>query len=341
MNCPQCHTKVPDAFSFCPQCGTQVRAAQSAGKALDKVNLVLIGLLAVNVVGSVFVIGGISRKNRTEPESSVAEMLPEETTAAPETTAPPETTEEAPDTTEQTAAQTTVKEKTTAPPDASAAETQAATTKTTTKTQQQVIVYEPEEPSTSPADYYARLGSMPFEIGEGEDAFLPAGLYTRADNHDGKALIEDDAKQVMLELPIDWDAADLFCGTEEDDNGTSDSTYRYIADAFPVPGFYDLQLPAAVDLYIHNGTAAHGSHLRAVDYRFGNHADYDGQYIWSEDEIAEFFYDIADYADGIYGGHEEIGDSLIAHYRYADGALDIGYYLRSSGCVLWISRAND
>lgn len=154
MNCPQCHTKVPDAFSFCPQCGTNVRISRSEGKALDKVNLVLIGLLVVNVVISVFVIGGIIQKKRTEPETSAVEMLPEETTAPSEETA---------------------------------AETQAATKKITSRPQQQVIVYESEEPSTSPADYYARLGAMPFEIEEGEDAFLPAELYTRADNHDGAA----------------------------------------------------------------------------------------------------------------------------------------------------------
>ena len=146
----------------------------------------------------------------------------------------------------------------------------------------------------------------------------------------------------MLNLPVNWgNDADIFCGTSPDDNGTSNSTYRYIAGAFPVPGFSDLQMPAAIDLYIHNGTAAHGNHLRAIDYRFGNHPDYSGPYIWTRGEIESYFNALTNYADTLYGGHEVISDSTLCHYRYRNGALDIGYYERSGKYILWISRSND
>lgn len=347
MNCPQCRAKVPDKFLFCPQCGTPVsgRTAKSAGAGatLNTVNLVLIGLLAANVIGGAFVAGGLIKKNQSAPETSVAEDIPVTTEAPPETTALPETTE-SPETADITTEKT---EKATAPKTtkttAKTTEKAAVTTKTSTKQQQQqqAGVSEPAQPSTSSSDYFAALGPMPFEVGYRDDPFLLPGIYTRASNHDGQALSEADARQAMMDLPVYWEDADIFCGTEDDDNGTSNSTYRYIANAFPVPGFSDLQLPAAVDLYIHNGTAAHGSHLRAIDYRFANHPDYGGQYIWTEDEIAGYFYSLAAYADGLYGGHEDVNDSLIAHYRYMDGALDIGYYQRSGGYVLWISRSND
>lgn len=351
MKCPQCHAKVPDKFLFCPQCGAPVRgAAAGAEKTLNAVNLLLIGLLAANMIGSVFIIGGLSKKNHTTPDTSIAEDLQEDIPvtieAAPETTTPPDTTEVPETTTENTehtkkttAAKTT---KTTAKTTEQAVVTTKTSTKTTVKQQQQqVIEYEPAAPSTSSADYFASVGPMPFESGYRDDPFLLPGIYTRASNHDGQALSEAEAKQAMMDLPIYWDDADIFCGTEDDNNGTSNATYRYLANAFPVPGFSDLQLPAAVDLYIHNGSGEHGSHLRAIDYRFANHPDYGGQYIWTEDEIAGYFYSLAAYADGLYGGHEDVDDSLTAHYSYPDGGLDIGYYQRSSGYVLWISRSND
>ncbi|MBR4200062.1 MAG: hypothetical protein IKQ91_02145, partial [Oscillospiraceae bacterium] len=206
---------------------------------------------------------------------------------------------------------------------------------------QQQPADDPPAPSTNPADYYASLGGMPFIPGNGDDPFLLPGIYTRESNSDGQALSEADAKWAMQQLPVYWNAAEIFCGTEPDDNGTSNSTFRYVCDAFPVPGFNDLMLPGAIDLYIHNGTTAHGSHLRAIDYRFGNHPDYGGQYIWSENDIAGFFDNLTQYADSLYGGHEDVNDSLIRHYRYNDGNLDIGYYRNGSGTVLWISRSNN
>ena len=200
---------------------------------------------------------------------------------------------------------------------------------------------EPQQQTTADA-YYATLGGMPFVCGNNGDPFLPPGLYTKADNNDGKAQSEADAKQAMLSLPVNWgNDADIFCGTTPDDNGTSNSTYRYITNAFPVPGFSNLQMPAAIDLYIHNGTAAHGNHLRAIDYRFGNHPDYSGPYIWTRGEIESYFNALTEYADGLYGGHEQISDSTLGHYRYRNGALDIGYYERNGKYILWISRSND
>lgn len=275
------------------------------------------------------------------------------TTKATTTTEKTTKTTKATTTTEKTTKKTT--EKTTAKTTAKSAKKTKTTassakkedTKTTAKQeqQQQQVVQQPaqqEQQSTLTSDYYAKLGAMPFVCGNNGDPFLPPGMYTKAANEDGSAQSEADAKQAMLNLPINWgNDADIFCGTTPDDNGTSNSTYRYIADAFPVPGFADLQMPASIDLYIHNGTAAHGSHLRAIDYRFGNHPDYSGPYIWTRAEIESYFKQLTEYADSLYGGHEQISDSTLGHYRYRNGALDIGYYERNGRYILWISRSND
>ena len=194
----------------------------------------------------------------------------------------------------------------------------------------------------SASDYYKTLGPVPFHSYDSGDPFLPTGLYTRSDNHDGRAQSEEQAKQAMMQLGVDWGKNhDLYCGDTEDASGSTNSTYRYIADAFPVPGYSDLMLPAAVDLYIHNGDATQGSYLRAVDYRFGNHVDYTGKYVWTREEIEKIFNGVADYADGVYGGHTVVPDSNLAHYDYYDGVLSIGYYEAGGKYVLWISRAND
>ncbi len=276
------------------------------------------------------------------------------TTKATTTTEKTTKTTKATTTTEKTTKKTT--EKTTAKTTAKSAKKTKTTassakkedTKTTAKQeqqQQQQVVQQPaqqEQQSTLTSDYYAKLGAMPFVCGNNGDPFLPPGMYTKAANEDGSAQSEADAKQAMLNLPINWgNDADIFCGTTPDDNGTSNSTYRYIADAFPVPGFADLQMPASIDLYIHNGTAAHGSHLRAIDYRFGNHPDYGGPYIWTRAEIESYFKQLTEYADSLYGGHEQISNSTLGHYRYRNGALDIGYYERNGRYILWISRSND
>lgn len=279
------------------------------------------------------------------------------TTKATTTTEKTTKTEKATTTTEKTTKKTTEKttEKTTAKTTKASKKTKTTAssakkedTKTTAKQeqQQQQVVQQPvqqeEQQSTLTSDYYAKLGPMPFVCGNNGDPFLPPGMYTKAANEDGSAQSEADAKQAMLNLPVNWgNDADIFCGTTPDDNGTSNSTYRYIADAFPVPGFADLQMPASIDLYIHNGTAAHGSHLRAIDYRFGNHPDYGGPYIWTRAEIESYFKQLTDYADSLYGGHEQISDSTLGHYRYRNGALDIGYYERNGRYILWISRSND
>lgn len=291
----------------------------------------------------------------------------EAVTTEPETTAAPQTTTEKPkETTAKTTAQTTEKttkettakattkttKQTTAKTTKTTAKTTAKTTKTTAKTTpaptkkteprtQPPPDPAPQEPAgTTAGDYYAALGGMPFTVGNGDDPFMLPGLWTRASNSDGRACSEDVAKQAMLDLPVYWgDDYDIYCGTKEDNNGTADSTYRYITDAFPIPGYSDLQMPAAVDLYIHNGT--HGDYLRAIDYRFGNHADYSGPYVWTYDDIADIFYHIADYADSLYGGHESVDDSNFEHYRYNGGALAMGFYEKNGRNVLWISRAND
>ncbi len=279
------------------------------------------------------------------------------TTKATTTTEKTTKTEKATTTTEKTTKKTTEKttEKTTAKTTKASKKTKTTAssakkedTKTTAKQeqQQQQVVQQPvqqeEQQSTLTSDYYAKLGPMPFVCGNNGDPFLPPGMYTKAANEDGSAQSEADAKQAMLNLPVNWgNDADIFCGTTPDNNGTSNSTYRYIADAFPVPGFADLQMPASIDLYIHNGTAAHGSHLRAIDYRFGNHPDYGGPYIWTRAEIESYFKQLTDYADSLYGGHEQISDSTLGHYRYRNGALDIGYYERNGRYILWISRSND
>jgi hypothetical protein len=246
-----------------------------------------------------------------------------DTTAVTETTAQPETT---------TVPETTV---------SAAKSTEATTTAKQTETSV-VTTAAPASDGNSSADYYKTVGAIPFHTYDSGDPFLPPGLYTRSDNRDGAALSEAAAKEAMLHLNIDWGKDfDLYCGDTPDEGGSSNSTYRYLANAFPVPGYSDLQLPAAIDLYIHNGDAVQGSYLRAVDYRFCNHDDYTGKYVWTKDEIAKIFTGISEYADGVFGGHTVVNDTNLAHYDYYEGALSIGYYERGGKYVLWISRAND
>ncbi|GEM_PF-6228330 len=339
-------------------------------KPLNVPNLVLCGILAANLIGGAVIFNGIRQKKAAPPQTSVAEVSeaaaattvteapaeitvteteavttePETTTKTPEVTTAKTTNATTAKTTKATTAQTTAKttkqttSKTTKP---TTAKTTAAPTKKTEPRTQPPADPQPAEPSgTTADDYYATLGRMPFSVGNGGDPFMLPGLWTRASNDDGNACSEDTAKQAMLDLPINWgDDYDIYCGTKEDNNGTADSTYRYIANAFPVPGYNDLQMPAAVDLYIHNGTQ--GNYLRAIDYRFGNHTDYTGPYVWTYDDIANIFYNIADYADSLYGGHETVSDNNFEHYRYNGGALDMGFYEKNGRNVLWISRAND
>ena len=332
MKCPNCRAVVPKQYKFCPKCGLSVKAARQSGR--YRFNLFVICLLGVIVISGGVIARTLLKHHQPKPqsfftaESSESEQkesvttLPAVTTAA-ETTEPPAESEPSE---EQTDVQTTMETQQTTPAATPAPETEPA----------------PQEDGNTPADYYKTLGAMPFHEYDSGDPFLPTGLYTRADNRDGSALKEADAKNAMMKLGVDWGKnADLYCGDTPDESGMSNSTYRYIADAFPVPGYSDLQLPAAVDLYIHNGDAAQGSYLRAVDYRFCNHDDYTGKYVWDQAEIAKIFAGIAEYADGVYGGHTEIADSNLVHYNYRDGALSIGYYEQSGKYVLWISRAND
>ena len=378
--CPQCGTHVRDVAGnpIVPE-GTQapveLPTAPKAKKALNVPNLVLCGVLAANLIGGAVIFNGVRQKKNAAPDDKIAEVSAAETTAAvtdapaeetvtetaavttePETTPAPQTTTEAPKqttaettkaTTAKTTGQTTAKTtkqttaKTTKP--TTAKTTKPATTKTEPRSQTPAQPAQPavQEPAgTTAGDYYATLGRMPFVVGNGDDPFMLPGLWTRSTNSDGQACSSDTAKQAMLDLPIDWGGDyDIYCGTKEDNNGTADSTYRYISNAFPVPGYSDLQMPAAVDLFIHNGTQ--GDYLRAIDYRFGNHTDYTGPYVWTYDDIADIFYNIANYADSLYGGHESVDDGNFEHYEYNGGALAMGFYEKNGRNVLWISRAND
>ena len=303
----------------------------------------------------------------TEPEPTVPETeiteteKPAETTAKKTTEKPAETTVKTTKTTAKTTEKTTEKttakttkttenttkkttEKTTKKTTKKTEKSTAAkTTKTEAKTEaKQQVQPEPQpQQSTSASDYYASLGPMPFVVGNSGDPFLLPGMWTRASNSDGQAMLYDAARSAMDNLPVYWSGFDIPCGTEADNNGTSNSTYRYIADAFPVPGYDDLQMPAAIDLYIHNGQAAHGSHLRAIDYRFGNHADYDGPYIWTQGEIESILNGIVGYAEALYGAPETSFDNNRVRYNFRDGALSMGYYERGGKYTLWISRSND
>lgn len=377
--CPQCGVRVRDmsgkpipsqVTTDSTPIFSEAAPMPKQKKPINVPNLVLCGILAANLIGGAVIFNGIRQKKAAPPQTSVAEVSeaaaattvteapaeitateteavttePETTTKTPEVTTAKTTNATTAKTTKATTAQTTAKttkqttSKTTKP---TTAQTTAAPTKKTEPRTQPPADPQPAEPSgTTADDYYATLGRMPFSVGNGGDPFMLPGLWTRASNDDGNACSEDTAKQAMLDLPINWgDDYDIYCGTKEDNNGTADSTYRYIANAFPVPGYNDLQMPAAVDLYIHNGTQ--GNYLRAIDYRFGNHTDYTGPYVWTYDDIANIFYNIADYADSLYGGHETVSDNNFEHYRYNGGALDMGFYEKNGRNVLWISRAND
>lgn len=337
MKCPNCRATVPKQYKYCPRCGLSVKTARESGK---NANIILTAMICIALIGG----GIIAFRALNKPVKQPAVPPVAEATAAPATEAP-ET--EAPETT--TVPETTVPETTappatekTEPPETKAPETTRAPETEKPKETTEKPAENPAGGGSSAADYYKTLGAMPFHSYDAGDVFLPPGLYTRADNRDGHALSEADAKKAMMHLGIDWGKnADLYCGDTPDEGGSSNSTYRYIADAFPVPGYSDLQLPAAVDLYIHNGDAAQGSYLRAVDYQFGNHIDYKGKYIWTKDEIEKIFNEFTKFADGVFGEHAVVDDSNLAHYDYYDGALSVGYYERSGKYVFWISRAND
>lgn len=341
MKCPNCRAKVPKEYQYCPRCGLSVKTARESGK---NANIILTAMICFALIGG----GYVALRELKKPVKHTAEKPVAESTAPPVTKAPePETT--APEST--AAAETTTAAKTTPAPEPEKTEPPAVKTPETTKAPESAPNTEttakpadakPAGDGTSASDYYKTLGAMPFHSYDGGDVFLPPGLYTRSDNTDGLALSEADAKNAMMRLGIDWGKnADLYCGDAPDDGGSSNSTYRYIADAFPVPGYSDLQLPAAVDLYIHNGDAAQGSYLRAVDYWFGNHDDYKGKYIWTKAEIEKIFDEFTKFADGVCGGHTVVNDNNLAHYDFYDGALSAGYYERGGRYVFWISRAND
>ena len=344
MKCPNCKNKVPNQYMYCPKCGLSVKAARASGRRNAALSAIaVVGIIAIG--GGIIARGVLQNSAQTEPDTQVvAEASKTETTAAV-TEAPAETT--VPDTTaapETTAAPITTMEPVKKTTTATAAETTKPVTKTTTKPadQPKTSAQENTGGGNTAADYYKTVGAAPFHTYDSGDPFLPPGIYTRSDNADGRALSEDNAKNAMMQIGVNWGKnADLYCGDTEDASGSTNSTYRYITDAFPVPGYSDLQLPAAVDLYIHNGDAYQGSYLRAVDYRFGNHGDYTGKYVWTREEIEKIFNGVAEYADGVYGGHTVIQDSNLAHYDYFDGVLSIGYYENGGKYVFWLSRAND
>ena len=338
MRCPNCRAKVPKQYAYCPKCGLSVKTAREMGK---NANLILTGLICAALVAGGLITYKVLRNGAKQTINTdvqpVTAFSTAETAAVPDTTSAPETTTE-PETTASS------EKSENAPVTTEAKKTSAVTSAATEKTTAAPVVTTaaPAPEGTTSADYYKTVGEFPFHTYDSGDPFLPPGLYTRSDNHDGRALSEAAAKDAMMHLNIDWGKNfDLYCGDTPDESGSSNSTYRYIANAFPVPGYSDLQLPAAIDLYIHNGDAAQGSYLRAVDYRFCNHDDYNGKYVWTKDEIAKIFTGISEYADGVYGGHTVVNDNNIAHYDYYEGALSIGYYERGGNCVLWISRAND
>ena len=283
---------------YCPKCGLSVKAARASEQ--RRKNVILMGVLALNISACFLIFRCISLRKPASQPNTAAISSQAETTAesAAETTAPPQTEAATEPATEETTVATT--ENTTKKTTVKTEETKEKTTVTTTVTT--------EAPKQN--DYFSTVGAMPFRTYDSGDPFLPPGIYTRADNMDGQALSEQNAKQIMMNLGINWGKDfDLYCGDTEDDGGMTNSTYRYLTNAFPVPGTADSQLPAAVDLYVHNGDAAQGSYLRAVDYRFGNHSDYTGPYVFTREEIAAVFNQVAAYANGVYGAPAEIDDS--------------------------------
>ena len=187
---------------------------------------------------------------------------------------------------------------------------------------------EPEPDPGSAAAYYADHPGVAFGD-NANDPLCPPGLYTRLSNDDGGAMQEEAAKNALQHLPIRWNVlAYPVYENVPDGNGTSDSAFRYVTDAYPVP-LLGLSLPASVDLCIHNGSEGHGHYLRTIDYFFGNHSDDRSGYTWKKDELYKVYTELNGKLRQRFGNGAAVAGASYEGVRYntpSGGSVDIFFY---------------
>ena len=254
----------------------------------------------------------LSKDDKPETaSSSTAEVSSESSDEPAETTTELTTT---------TAEQTTTTRETTTQTEATTAEETTTTKETTTK--------EPEPDPGSAAAYYADHPGVAFGD-NANDPLCPPGLYTRLSNDDGGAMQEEAAKNALQHLPIRWNVlAYPVYENVPDGNGTSDSAFRYVTDAYPVP-LLGLSLPASVDLCIHNGSEGHGHYLRTIDYFFGNHSDDRSGYTWKKDELYKVYTELNGKLRQRFGNGAAVAGASYEGVRYntpSGGSVDIFFY---------------
>ena len=254
----------------------------------------------------------LSKDDKPETaSSSTAEVSPESSDEPAETTTELTTT---------TAEQTTTTKETTTQTEATTEEETTTAKETTTK--------EPEPDPGSAAAYYADHPGVAFGD-NANDPLCPPGLYTRLSNDDGGAMQEEAAKNALQHLPIRWNVlAYPVYENVPDGNGTSDSAFRYVTDAYPVP-LLGLSLPASVDLCIHNGSEGHGHYLRTIDYFFGNHSDDRSGYTWKKDELYKVYTELNGKLRQRFGNGAAVAGASYEGVRYntpSGGSVDIFFY---------------
>ncbi len=303
-----------------------------------KLNAALCGLLAVNLIGGGFILTKVMGKNQKDDNSSqssnTSQVAMSETTTVktePTTTTAKETT-----TTTEKKTTTTKSETTTTKAESTSSKTEPTTTTTKATTSQTTTTQAPVD-KHSGAQYKIDYPGVAF-ADNANDPFSPPKLYTRASNEDGRAVQEEAAKSAMASLPVRWlDMANPI-GVNNDDK-----LLRYVTNAYPVPTL-GYNLPAAVDLYIHEGVKGHGNYLRRIDYYFGNHQDDRSGYTWTRAEMYQTFQQLVKSAQGRFGAGTKISDSSEEHYRFSTqsgGLVDIYFYNLSGRYMVRVARSNN
>ena len=281
----------------------------------------------MNLAGCGFLVTKILTNDKPVPVAEVS-------TASVDTTEAVTTTAKQTETTTTTKATTTTKNTTTTKKETTTeAETTTAETTKTEKTTK------PDEPAGNSASaYYETHKKLAFQDNP-NDPFCPPGLYTRLNNEDGAAIQKGNAIAAMNNLGVDWDGFNAVVFEDvPDGNGTSDSQYRFVTEAYPVP-LIGKSLPAAVDLGIHNGSGNHGNYLRSIEYFFGNHVDDRSGYIWTKNELYSVYSELNDkIADRLGGGDFVSGGSYEGYQYTTAGGGFVELYFYSNGDDTYMIR---